>query len=77
MPQMMTRADYIATADALNDVLWTESTDMATMTRLTMAIVAAYGKRNPDKFDQAKFIERAWRQRDTVSQIRYKEEDHG
>lgn len=66
---MMTKADYTATADALNDVLWTESTDMATMTRLTMALVAAYSERNPDKFDKAKFIDRAWRQRDTVSQI--------
>lgn len=65
----MTKADYEATADALNDVLWTETTDMATMTRLTMTLVAAYHKRNPDKFDKAKFIERAWRSRDTVSQI--------
>jgi hypothetical protein len=65
---MMTKADYEATADAINSVLWTDKSDMATMTLLTMRLVAAYEQRNPGKFDKARFIEQAWATRDTVSQ---------
>jgi hypothetical protein len=64
----MTKTDYEVTADAINGVLWMQETDLATMTRLTMALVSAYMGRYGDKFDKGRFIERAWRTPDTVSE---------
>lgn len=64
----MTKTDYEITADAINGVLWERDVDLATMTRLTMALVSAYMGRYGDKFDKGRFIERAWRTPDTVSE---------
>lgn len=64
----MTKTDYEITADALNRVVWDKEVDLATMTRVTMALVAAYMGRYGDKFDKGRFIERSWRTPDTVSE---------
>lgn len=65
---MMTKTDYEVTADAINRVLWERDVDLGTMTRVTMALVSAYVGRYGDKFDKGRFIERAWRTPDTVSE---------
>ena len=65
---MMTKADYEITAAAINEVLWSEKSDPATLTLLTVRLMTAYRMRN-DKFDSARFMEQAFMNRDTVSQI--------
>jgi hypothetical protein len=57
---MMSKKDYVLLADALNEVIWDRETDIATMTKLTMTLVARCSEQNP-RFDKVRFIEQAWR----------------
>lgn len=63
----MTRKDYEVVSDTINWVLWQKDADLPTITLLTMSLVSAFRSAN-SRFDANKFIDRAWKQRDTVSQ---------
>jgi hypothetical protein len=52
----MTKKDYVAVADAMNEVLWTPQTDPGTVALAVVRLADSFQGDNP-RFDRSRFMQ--------------------
>ena len=64
----MSKKDYVAIADAINDVLWQKNIDLVTISVVSIALAEVFLKDNP-KFQHNTFIQACYAEQKEINNV--------